>query len=281
MAVTQNQGRDLNLWVAPTHGTEAPPLDDPLESYHEASSLYPSTMLGQGGPGAMLYAPTFNPERDLGKPTAPSGHDAIPLPAAAPVSGGLTSAIHARRSTTQLDPTRRLGMDHLAALLDHSYGLSDPQPPGAVQSARVAPSAGAMYPLDIFVLARRVTDLPEGIYHYNPFTRAVERVPTHRPVRELSRHTVMPELVDRAGAVFFITATLWRCRSKYGDRSYRYALLEAGHVAQNMLLVAVALRMSQVPWGGFFDRHFNRFLGLDGLAQIGLYAVSVDGLSQA
>lgn len=278
MAVNKNEGRDLNLWVAPTHGTSAPTLDDPLESYHEASSLYPSTMLGQGGPGAMLYAPTFNPERDLGKPTSPSGQDAVPLPAPAPVAGELLDAIHARRSTTQLDESSHLGLDHLAALLHHSYGLSSPQPAGAVQSARVVPSAGAMYPLDLLVLARRVTDLPEAVYHYNPFTRSLEPVPTRRPAAELSRHTVMPELVDRAAAVFFITATLWRCRSKYGMRSYRYAMLEAGHVAQNLLLLAAALGMEEVPWGGFFDRHFNRFLGLDGLAQIALYAVSVNGV---
>lgn len=277
----KKEGRDLNLWVVPTHGSEAPPLDDPLENYHEASSLYPSTMLGQGGPGAMLYAPTFNPERDLGKPTIPSGHEWVQLPDPAPVPGELAPAIHHRRSTTQLDPSRRLSLAHLAALLTHSYGLSDSPPPGAVQSARVAPSAGAMYPLELLVVARRVDGLPAGTYHYNPFVNRVERVDANGPPEEFARHTVMPELVERAGCVFIIIASMWRCRSKYGDRSYRYALLETGHVAQNLLLVATAFGMGQVPWGGFFDRHFNRYLGLDGLAQVALYAVSVDGLPSA
>jgi hypothetical protein len=84
-----NARHDLNMWVTPTHGDTAPPLDDPLECYHEASSLYPTTMLGQGGPGAMLYAPNFNPERDLGKPTRPSGHEALSLPAPVPLTGEL------------------------------------------------------------------------------------------------------------------------------------------------------------------------------------------------
>ncbi len=272
-----NQRTDLNLWVKPTHGTEAPPLDDPLESYHEASSLYPSTMLGQGGPGAMLYAPNFNPERDLGKPTTPSGHEAVRLPPPGPVPGELATALHRRRSSPQLDASRQLSADHLSALLAHSYGLSDPQPYGAVQSARVAPSAGAMYPLDVLVSVRRVDGIPAGTYHYNPFMSRLERIPTTGPEADLSRHTVMPELVDRASCVFFIVGSLWRCRSKYGARSYRYVLLEAGHVAQNLLLIATAQGMGGVPWGGFFDRHLNEHLGLDGLAHIALYAVSVDG----
>jgi SagB-type dehydrogenase family enzyme len=263
--------------VAPTHGTDPPPLDDPLEAYHEASSLYPTTVLAQGGPGAMLYSPSFNPERDLGKPTTPSGHDAVALPTSAAVRGELSAIIHRRRSTTELDRTRRLSLPHLAALLVHSYGMSDPQPQGALQTARVAPSAGAMYPLDIMLVARRVDRVPQGVYHYNPFTHALEHVRGAGPVEELSRHAVMPELVDLAGCVFFIVASLWRCRSKYGARAYRYALLEAGHVAQNLLLTAAAFEMGEVPWGGFFDRHLNRYLGLDGLAQMALYAVSVDG----
>jgi SagB-type dehydrogenase family enzyme len=265
------------MWVTPTHGESAPALDDPLEAYHESSSLYPTTMLGQGGPGAMLYAPTFNPERDLGKPTMPSGHDAIALPPAGPIDCDLQAAIHRRRSSTQLETTRALSLSHLSTLLNHGYGLSDPQPAGAPQSARVSPSAGWMYPLDLLVFARRVEGVPFGVYHYNPFSNALERVAIDAPVEELSRHTVMPELVDRAACVVFLAASLWRCRSKYGQRSYRYAILEAGHVAQNLLLIAAGLGIGQVPWGGFFDRHLNRFFGFDGLAQITLYAVSVEG----
>src|ERR1700747_1094546 len=116
-----NSRHDLNMWVTPTHGESAPALDDPLEGYHESSSLYPTTMLGQGGPGAMLYAPTFNPQRDLGRPTRPSGHEAIPLPPAGPVTCELTAAIHRRRSTTQLETSLPLSREHLSALLNHSY----------------------------------------------------------------------------------------------------------------------------------------------------------------
>jgi SagB-type dehydrogenase family enzyme len=155
--------------------------------------------------------------------------------------------------------------------------LSDPQPAGAPQSARVSPSAGWIYPLDLLVAARRVDGVPFGIYHYNPFTNALERLSTAEPAQDVSRHTVMPELVDRAACVVFLAASLWRCRSKYGQRSYRYAMLEAGHVAQNLLLIASGLGIGQVPWGGFFDRHLNSFFGFDGLAQITLYAVSVEG----
>jgi SagB-type dehydrogenase family enzyme len=67
----------------------------------------------------------------------------------------------------------------------------------------------------------------------------------------------------------------WRSRFKYGQRAYRFTLLEAGHVAQNALLAAAALGLAAVPLGGFYDRKVDAFLGVDGLQEAALYLLPV------
>ena len=72
-----------------------------------------------------------------------------------------------------------------------------------------------------------------------------------------------------------LTGMFWRSRFKYGDRAYRFTLIEAGHVAQNLLLAAAALRLAAVPVGGFYDRAVDAVLGVDGIYEASLYLVPV------
>jgi SagB-type dehydrogenase family enzyme len=72
-----------------------------------------------------------------------------------------------------------------------------------------------------------------------------------------------------------MTAMFWRSRFKYGARAYRFALMEAGHVGQNLLLAAAALGLGAVPLGGFYDREVDAFLGVDGIYEASLYLVPV------
>ena len=80
-----------------------------------------------------------------------------------------------------------------------------------------------------------------------------------------------------AAAVVLIAAIFGRTRFKYGLRGYRFALLEAGHVAQNVLLAATALGLAAVPLGAFYDRRMDAFLGLDGVNESSLYAIALGG----
>jgi SagB-type dehydrogenase family enzyme len=70
-----------------------------------------------------------------------------------------------------------------------------------------------------------------------------------------------------------LTAMFWRTRFKYGVRGYRFALLEAGHVGQNVTLAAAALRVAALPVGGFFDRRLDELVGADGLDEASVYAI--------
>ncbi len=83
------------------------------------------------------------------------------------------------------------------------------------------------------------------------------------------------ELLDAAALLVVVTGVFWRSRFKYGLRGYRFTLLEAGHLGQNLLLAAAALDLAALPVGGFYDRRVERLLGVDGVNESALYLFAV------
>ena len=94
---------------------------------------------------------------------------------------------------------------------------------------------------------------------------------------ELDAASALPGLLEQTAAVVFIGAVFWRTRFKYGQRGYRFALLEAGHVMQNLLLAATALEIPALPLGGFYDDRVDALLGLNGVDESALYGVVLGG----
>ena len=92
---------------------------------------------------------------------------------------------------------------------------------------------------------------------------------------ELEGLTPYDELLVPSAAVTMISAVFWRSRFKYGQRAYRFALLEAGHVGQSFVLAATALGLTTCPVGGFYDRRVDAFLGIDGLYEASVYLLPV------
>ena len=134
--------------------------------------------------------------------------------------------------------------------------------------ARSAPSAGALYPLELYLVT------PEGLSRYLPDGHRLALV-TERDLRApLSRAALAQSAVEHAPAIVAITAVHARSRIKYGRRAVRYATLEAGHVAQNLLLQAVALGLGAVPIGAFDDEEARTALELP-RAFAPLYLVAV------
>ncbi len=133
------------------------------------------------------------------------------------------------------------------------------------QGQRTAPSGGGRYPLDLFVVASRVEGLAPGVYRYNPGEHRLERharAPGGDRGRALAEAALGQRWVHEAQTVFVLTATYDRITSRYGERGRRYAVLEAGHAAQNLHLQAVALELGSVPVGAFDDQAVKRALGL-------------------
>lgn len=121
---------------------------------------------------------------------------------------------------------------------------------------RTAPSAGATYPIEVYLLTAR------GILHYRPRSHDLEVVASQDVRARLFSDAVGQESVRDAAAVFVVTAVFERTAAKYGDRAVRYVHVEAGHVAQNLLLQATALGLGTVPVGSYDDDAVSEILGL-------------------
>jgi SagB-type dehydrogenase family enzyme len=164
----------------------------------------------------------------------------------------------------------------VSTLLHAAYGVTGSVTiPGSEEEQlfRASPSGGALYPLELYVVAREVDGLASGVYHYDAHDHVLEQLGTAAPpADELSPYA---DLVGAAQAMVFVAAVFWRSRFKYGLRGYRFVLLEAGHVVQNLLLAATALGLASFPLGGFFDDAVDRALELDGVDVSTVYAACV------
>jgi SagB-type dehydrogenase family enzyme len=144
-----------------------------------------------------------------------------------------------------------LTLKEVSQLLWATQGITGPS------GYRTAPSAGALYPLEVYVV------LPEGVYHYLPQEHhmLIQRQGDLRPA--LHAVALNQNAVLDAPAVFVITAIYERTAIKYGkERSPRYVHLEAGHAAQNLLLQVAALDLGAVPIGAFYDDQVKEVLSL-------------------
>src|SRR5215471_7142517 len=140
---------------------------------------------------------------------------------------------------------------------------------------RTVPSAGGLFPLEVYVLAREVESLPDGIYHYHPRRHAVELFREGAWCAELDGIMITAPFIRDANLIFFLSAVFNRSQKKYGPRGYRYILLEAGHLAQNLCLISAEFKLGSLCMGGFYDSRLNRWLGFDGVSEAVVYSVAV------
>jgi SagB-type dehydrogenase family enzyme len=252
------------------YGEDEPPLDDPAEAYHEASKAYPSFASRQM-PGAAILERDHELRELAARSARRHAHrPAIPLPDAGIPEASLRTVLCGRRSWRAFR-SAPIPLAQLGSLLRAAYGVTAADE----WAVRAAPSGGALYPLELYPLAVQGGDLPVGVYHYDPFRHALETLRSRSAGEELRQALVHPELAEHAGLFVAVTAMFWRTRFKYGLRGYRFALLEAGHVVQNLLLAATALGLGAVPVGGYYDRRLDDLLGCDGVHEATVYGVIV------
>jgi len=200
----------------------------------------------------------------------------VALPAAAPEPGGGLETVLARRRSFRRFAARPLALDAVARLLGFAAGLTGTLDAGAdPQPVRAAPSAGALFPIETYLAASRVEGVPAGVYHYRVDRHLLERVASGDPAPALVEATFDAALLGQAAAVLILAGVFGRSYFKYGERGYRFALLEAGHMAQNALLVAAALGLGATPVGGFVDDEVNGLLDVDGVDEAAVYLVAV------
>jgi SagB-type dehydrogenase family enzyme len=255
------------------YGAPEPPADDPAELYHEASRISGIAGVDELGGIERLLA---SPELRTSSTRAVRRHlhaDVVELGPSAPLTMPLGTAIARRRSVRTFAETP-LELSRLAALLRAGYGVTGTLEAGdETQPLRAAPSGGALYPLEISVAARRVAGLDPGLYHFDPLADVLEVDRCEPPA--VAAVTPFAEPAGTAAAVIVVSAVFWRSRFKYGLRGYRFTLLEAGHVTQNVLLAATSLGLGAVPLGGFYDRRVDELLGVNGVDESALYLICV------
>ncbi|MFI6680771.1 SagB/ThcOx family dehydrogenase [Kribbella sp. NPDC050470] len=200
-------------------------------------------------------------------PTAPW----IPLPPGIKLDMPLADLVRDRVSCRAFQDGP-IGFAELATLLRVGYGSTGVTDDGPLYVVdRPVPSGGGLYPLELSVIVRCVDDLPAGIYHYVPLAVGLEVVQEAAvPPSSVSRLFLDQAWAAEAAVVLVLSA---RPMDKYGDRGHRYLLLEAGHVAQNVVLAATGLALGVVNLGGFLDDELSGLLQLRD--EIPLYGAAV------
>jgi SagB-type dehydrogenase family enzyme len=127
---------------------------------------------------------------------------------------------------------------------------------------RTAPSAGALYPLELYVVAGNVNDLAAGVYHYRVDRHGLERVLDGDRRKVLARAALGQAWIREAAAVVVFAAEYERTERKYGQRAGRYVHMEVGHAAENLFLQAEALGLATVVVGAFHDAEVAEVLQL-------------------
>ena len=161
----------------------------------------------------------------------------------------LESAIQRRRTVRSFEATS-LALEQLSQLLWAAQGITDSK-----GHKRAAPSAGALYPMDLYAVLGKegVNGLKAGIYWYNPAVHSIAAVSTGERRQAVARAALSQMWVARAPVTLVITAEYSRVAVKYGHRGVRYAMIEAGHIGQNLFLQAEALGLAAGIVGAFDD----------------------------
>jgi SagB-type dehydrogenase family enzyme len=181
---------------------------------------------------------------------------AVELPR--PVLDGAVSlerALRQRRSVREYAGTG-VTRAEVAQLLWAAQGLS------GSKGMRTAPSAGALYPLEVYLVAGDVEALLGGVHRYDPEGHALELLAEGDARPRLSAAALGQDCVRTGAAVIVLVSVTSRTTPKYGPRGKRYVYMEAGHVAQNICLEATALGLGTVTVGAFDDEAVARALGL-------------------
>lgn len=232
-------------------------LGTPARRYHEAAKYFPISLPAQ--------LPVSSP----GVPAVPAWGAVVDLPAAGPLHQPLGETLLARRSTLA-GYGGSVGLDDLATLLAYSAGDRHP-------------SAGGVRPTRLLVLPARVPGLDPAVYRYEAEAHRLRHTAPFGGLDGTSPYLDPGEIValDPAGVPLWLVVAghIPAITARYGQRGYRFLLLEAGHLAQNVLLVATALGLRSVPLGAFHDDALAQALDLDGIGDVPLYLLPIGGRS--
>ncbi len=186
----------------------------------------------------------------------------------------LKELLFKRRSNEKHLLENKLSLSKVSYILQCGYGLQQGEKEADRKENRTVPSGGKRYPLEIYVfIFKHVDNCEPGVYHYGVKKHELEPV----ILKEFSSNEISllapQESLQGSFGMICITGVFSRIVNKYGSRGYRYLLIEAGHVAQNMLLAATEKNVSIVPVGGVNEIEVEKALGLNDLNERVVYTL--------
>lgn len=172
---------------------------------------------------------------------------------------------------------RSIFLPELARLLHSANGVT------GRGGLRAAPSAGALYAGEIYVVVERVTGLAPGVYYYSPLERSLVPVREEASLGVLAESVERPGQIEGAAAAVLLTNVFRRYGWRYANRGYRYALIDTGHIGENLRLAAGSAGFTHVAPARFWDDRVNALLRLDGRTEAvcALHVVGAAGAGEA
>jgi SagB-type dehydrogenase family enzyme len=250
--------------------------DSVLEIYHENSKLKRSDIATFARIGMINESTEIR--RVISKPF-PRFRRTVRTPLLAVCGRGkdFVDIVRRRRSVREYTG-RAISLAQLSCVLQIGDGMTGSLviQDGSQWPVRSAPSPGGLFPTRIFCAAFAVEGLEPGLHYFDVTGSALDLVADKHDLRdELARITAMHATMRTAACCLILTFHPARIRFKYGERSYRFALLEAGHIAQNLLLAAEYEGLGAVALGGFIDDEVNSLCGFRNGEEVAVYLIAM------
>ena len=165
-----------------------------------------------------------------------------------------------------------LSLRELASLLWATQGITKK---ALAPWYRTAPSAGALHPIDTYLIVNRVKELESGVYLLHPMAFGLEKKRNGDYSSRIAAAALDQEVARAAAVVFVWVAVIHRSRQKYQQRAYRYIYLDCGHIGQNLYLAATSMGLGCCGIAAFYDDEVNDLVGVDGQEETAIYLATV------
>jgi len=206
-----------------------------------------------------------------------AGAERIALQSQARKPDSFFETLYARRTQREFADAP-VSIENIALLLQTTWGIQsylESQQFGPLP-LKTSPSAGARHPIEVYLMALRVRGLALGLYHYHAKDHALEKIDSKATARLARGYCADQPYVERAAALFIMTAVFARTMWKYHHpRGYRVVLLDAGHLGQTFCLTATHLGLASFCTAALKDSLIENDLGIDGVSESVLYVTGV------
>lgn len=180
-----------------------------------------------------------------------------------------------KSQSTERFSARTITLDQLGKLLYLSCGVTKELPDG--KKLRAVLSVDNLYPIEVYPIIFNINNLEEGIYHYNAKRHLLETLNCEHVKNKFASSLLDKEIFDNANALLMLTAIFKKVTLKYGDRGYRYVLLDAGHIIHNICLLTSTMDIGFAVLREFIDDEINDLIGINGVDEAVICGLAIGG----